>query len=87
MDDELDPRNAKRPQGEKSRILSREVFYKGTTIIRQGDSAFRAYYIEDGRVEVRVEEDGISLKISELGPGDIFGEMALISRGRRARRP
>lgn len=83
MDDALDPRNQKRPQGEKPRILSREVFYKGTTIIRQGDSAFRAYYIEDGRVEVRVEEDGLSLKVSELGPGDIFGEMALISRAPR----
>ena len=78
----LDPR-ANREDGERVRILNRELFLKGKTIITQGDEAFRAYYIEDGHVEVSIMEEGVELKVSELGPGDIFGEMALIEKGPR----
>ncbi len=81
-DNDLDPRNEERPENQP-RILSRELFFKGKTIIEQDDEAFRAYYIEEGHVEVLVNEDGVELKVAELGPGDIFGEMALIEPGPR----
>ena len=76
MHTELDPRNGMQPK--LPRVLSREVFYKGQTIIRQGSGGYRAFYIEKGRVEVRVQEGPHSVKVSELGAGEIFGEMALI---------
>lgn len=79
----LDPR-ASRKEGDPVRILHRELFFKGKTIITQGDEAFRAYYIESGRVEVVINEGDVELKVSELGPGDIFGEMALIDKGPRS---
>ncbi len=81
--DDLDPR--KSPEG-RQKILHREVFFKGKTIIDQDDTGVRAYYIERGRVEILIKDkDGKhQLKVAEMGPGDLFGEMALITRGRRS---
>jgi CPA2 family monovalent cation:H+ antiporter-2 len=46
----------------------------GERIIRKGDKADAAYFISSGEVEVDVGGRRI-----RLGPGDCFGEMALIS--------
>ena len=46
----------------------------GERIIRAGDKADAVYFMVDGRVEVAVGNRRI-----KLGPGDFFGEMALIS--------
>lgn len=77
--DPLDPRN----EAGKPAIRNRELYYEDDVIIEQGDDAIRAYYIESGRVEVSVKENNKELKVAELGPGDIFGEMALIGRSKR----
>jgi CRP-like cAMP-binding protein len=45
-----------------------------TLIVREGDAGDRFYIVADGQVEVT--EDG--RKVSELGPGGYFGEIALI---------
>ncbi len=80
--DDLNPR--KQTDRKTADFLSRELFYKGTNIIEQGDEGIRAYYIENGRVEVLVGEDGHQLKVAELNAGDIFGEMALINKETRS---
>jgi CPA2 family monovalent cation:H+ antiporter-2 len=46
----------------------------GERIIRAGEKADAVYFMVDGRVEVAVGNRRI-----KLGPGDFFGEMALIS--------
>lgn len=46
----------------------------GERIIRSGDKADSVYFISSGQVEVSVAGKRI-----KLGPGDFFGEMALIS--------
>jgi CPA2 family monovalent cation:H+ antiporter-2 len=46
----------------------------GERVIRKGDEADAAYFISSGAVEVRVANRRI-----RLGPGEFFGEMALIS--------
>jgi CPA2 family monovalent cation:H+ antiporter-2 len=51
----------------------------GQRIIRAGDEADAVYFISKGQVEVAVA--GRKIK---LGPGDVFGEMALISGERRS---
>ncbi len=80
--DDLDPR--KGLEGKNPRILHREVFFKGKAIIEQGDDGYRAYYIERGRVEVLVRDGKRQLKVAEMGPGDLFGEMALITNAPRS---
>ena len=68
----------------QTRILSRETFHPNDDIMRQGDEGFRAYLIESGNAEVYVTEGPHELKVADLGPGDIIGEMALIVKGTRS---
>jgi CRP-like cAMP-binding protein len=56
-----------------------EVFPKNRFIIRQGELGDRLYFIVDGNVAVLREETGGGVtRLADLGPGDIFGEIALI---------
>ena len=59
-------------------------FAKGDVITRQGAEAHWLYILIDGFAEVLLEKEGESLKISELGPGSVFGEMGLMTGERRA---
>jgi CRP-like cAMP-binding protein len=49
-------------------------------LMRQGDLGSQMFVVASGRV--RIERDGENL--AELGPGDWFGEMALVSEGNRS---
>ena len=60
------------------------VYYAGKRIFREGDQARRAFLVDSGRVEISRERDGRKFVIGVIGPGGIFGEMALISRGTRS---
>lgn len=66
------------------RILSRDVYYPGQTIIEQNSAGHRAFYIEKGRVEVVVHDGPHEVRVAELGAGEIFGEMALIEHRERS---
>ncbi len=79
---DLDPRCDMQPH--LPRLLNRDVYYKGDIIIQQGSTGINAYYIEQGRVEILVREGPHEVKIAELGPGEIFGEMALIEHETRS---
>jgi len=59
--------------------LQRAHFEPGDEVIRQGDEGETAYVVESGRLEVL--KDGS--KLGELGEGDCFGEIALLSKVRR----
>jgi CRP-like cAMP-binding protein len=56
-----------------ARLVPRSVRC-GETIIRQGEVGDRFYVIRSGRL--RVERDGVVL--TDLGPGEAFGEIALL---------
>lgn len=51
---------------------------RGTLLIRRGDPGDCMYFIVDGAVEVDVAPRPV-----RLGPGDFFGEIALLADGRR----
>jgi putative ABC transport system ATP-binding protein len=53
-----------------------EHFPAATRIIKQGDVGDKFYFIREGHVTVRRE--GVEAPIANLGPGDFFGEAALI---------
>lgn len=60
-------------------------FASGETIIRQGEEGDSFFVIYYGEAEVTVRQhDGDSSVVKILGPGDYFGEMALLTGERRA---
>lgn len=55
----------------------------GEVLIREGEEGDAYYLIESGRVEVVRQVGGSELPVAELGPGQSFGEEALVSGERR----
>lgn len=49
-----------------------------------GDVADGMYFIEDGNVVVKMDQDGKEIEISRLGKGQYFGELALVTHRPRA---
>lgn len=66
--------------------VSHAYFRKGDYVFRQGDPALNFYAVEKGEVEViRMDSNGDQEElIAVLGPGDFFGEMALIESRMRS---
>jgi CRP-like cAMP-binding protein len=57
---------------------------EGTVIVRQSDPGDALYLIATGEAEVRVTNmSGQSTPVARLGPGDYFGEIALVTGGAR----
>jgi CRP-like cAMP-binding protein len=64
--------------------LKQERFPAGEVIIHEGDEGDKFYIIERGKVTVwRLSEDEVEYKIDELGAGQYFGEVALVSNAPR----
>ncbi len=68
------------PGGQSSglQVLDRKVFAKGEKIFREGENGNRAYIIQRGMVDIIKDIDGEDVTVGSVGPGGIFGEMALI---------
>ncbi len=56
----------------------RRVFPAGTVLFEEGDAGEEAFIVEYGRVSVFKTVKGLRVVLGEVGPGGIFGEMALI---------
>jgi putative peptide zinc metalloprotease protein len=59
-------------------------YQPGDTIVRQGDRGDRFYIVVDGQVDVIREEAGATTHLATLGPGEVFGEMALLNQAPRS---
>jgi CRP-like cAMP-binding protein len=59
------------------------VYEDGAVVVRQGDSGDCMYVIQEGQVEVVVEQSGQLTRVAVRGPGEFFGEMALFEREAR----
>lgn len=59
------------------RRMVREQFAPGAVVVRQGDHGDKFYVVARGTVQVDVNTDG-QVSSSVCGPGDIFGEIALL---------
>ena len=57
-----------------------EEFPEGKVILREGDFSNHLYAIEEGTA--KATRDGE--EIGQLGPGDIFGEVGLLEKEKRA---
>jgi len=60
------------------------VYQDGELIVEQGETGKCMYIVQQGQVDVLVAgSDGETL-LSVLGPGDVFGEMALFTKQPRS---
>jgi CRP/FNR family transcriptional regulator, cyclic AMP receptor protein len=53
-------------------------FRSGEVLFRPGDPSDCAYLLESGQVEILRGDDGQALRVALIGPGEVFGEMALV---------
>ena len=66
------------PQG-----VSQAHFEAGEAVFEQGDLGDRLYIILKGEAEVVRSENGTNVVLARLGPGEYFGEMALLNQKTR----
>lgn len=68
-----------------TRSLRRRSFHRGEVIFHQGDPGDTLHIIRNGRVKVVLPaETGDEVVLAVLGPGDCFGELALLDGGPRS---
>ncbi|HVS13233.1 MAG TPA: cyclic nucleotide-binding domain-containing protein [Thermoanaerobaculia bacterium] len=56
---------------------------RGDHIIREGESGHEVYILASGRVEVYRTIDDERVSLREMGPGEVFGEMAILTSSPR----
>jgi len=61
-----------------ARVAVPRSYPAGTVILREGDPGDTCYVLRGGRARVtRQHADGRSITLTNLGPGEIFGELAM----------
>jgi signal transduction histidine kinase len=63
--------------GEASEI---RVFSKGQVIIEEGGLDYGVYFILEGEVSIMPRIDGVFVEVDTRGPGELFGEIALLTQ-------
>lgn len=68
------------------RVAKVDSFEEGKVIIHEGDSGREIYVIIDGKVDVSKESgvQGEVINLATLGPGDVLGEIAVITNNLRS---
>ena len=69
------------PEGtleELAALLGEERYPPGDVVVAEGDEGDRLYLIAEGRAEVSVAGSGEDVPLATLGPGELFGEIALL---------
>ncbi len=61
-----------------------KVYQDGEIIIRQGDLGDNMFVIQEGQVEVVVEQDGQEMRLAVQGEGQPIGEMAIFEHQARS---
>lgn len=67
-----------------SRRLKREHYHKGTAVFIEDEPGDCMYIIESGQIKIVSERGNQEKILSYLGPGNFFGEMALLLGERRS---
>ena len=66
------------------RAVVERKYKAGETIVKEGEQAVAFFMITKGKVEAVAGKAAKQTKLNELGPGQVFGEMALLDGMPRA---
>lgn len=70
---------------ELARPMRHAPFVAGEILTRQGAEGHELFLLEEGKASVRISSaDGVEREVAQLGPGEVFGEMSLMTGARRA---
>ena len=69
----------RRHQETIAKTVFERSFAAGDAIVTQGEQGLGLYLIQAGRVEVVQSQDGGERRLATLGPGEYFGEIALLT--------
>jgi rhodanese-related sulfurtransferase len=65
---------------EIAKVLKDEIIPEKTVIFREGDPGGSFYIVHSGNIRVLLRgKDGVETQLNRLGPGDSFGEIALLT--------
>src|SRR3954452_18450491 len=68
-----------------SRVAVPRSFPAGTRVFHEGDSSDACYIVSEGSFRVtREHSDGRAITLATLGPGEIFGELAMLDGDTRS---
>jgi len=68
-----------------SQVAVPRSFPAGTRVFHEGDSSDACYIVSEGSFRVtREHSDGRAITLATLGPGEIFGELAMLDGDRRS---
>jgi CRP-like cAMP-binding protein len=68
-----------------ARVVVPRRFEAGEVVFKEGDEGSTCYVVRTGRARaIREHPDGRSITLAHFGPGDIFGEMAMLDGERRS---
>lgn len=65
-------------------VLDRRVYPPGRVLYQKDDLGSSALFLKRGTVEIFKTRNERDIVIATLGPGELFGEMALLGSGRRS---
>ncbi len=60
------------------------IFKPGSVVVQQDETGDALYIVVSGDASVTHKRDGRELTLATLGPGDFFGELALVDDGPRS---
>ena len=68
-----------------SQVAVPRSFPAGTRVFHEGDNSDACYIVKDGSFRVtREHSDGRAITLATLGPGEIFGELAMLDGDKRS---
>ena len=68
---------------ELSKAITTQQLEKGEMLFEEGDQGVTAYVIDSGEIEILKISENRQVLLNVLGPGDVFGEMALLDESPR----
>ena len=66
-------------RAELETLMRERVFRRGACVVRQGGPGGSLFILAEGALDVVWERDGAEAPLGRLVPGDVFGEMSLLT--------